>query len=704
MILLVEDDLNYSRYEKSVNSSIERLRILFLEDDPLDLELSIAKLEAHGIQLDWEQVQTRQDFLACLDDPHYDLILADYNLPSFDGLSALKLLLERKLDIPFIFVSGTLGDENAIESLKSGATDYVLKDRLSRLVPAVERALQEQVERRQHKQAEERIQRLLKQQIAANQLSLSLGEWHKLDDIYLIIYAHVKELMDADAFAISRYDANEEKIYASFIISEGNILDASLLPAIPLSEPGKGTQSQVIRTGEPFYTSDFRKAVETTQKEYTFSPDGEVKEGPPPEEEDSAKSILYVPMKDRGRVVGVMQVQSYRLNAYSQDDIDLLSALANVASLALENARLLEDIRLRLDQLQSIHRIDQAISGSLDLSTILSVLLNEVITQLKVDAADVLLLNPENQTLEFVAGHGFRTGALQHTHLRLGQGNAGRAAMERRMIAITDLNQLAVEFEHSPEFNAENFAVYFGVPLLAKNQLVGVLEIFNRTPMLPTPDWLEFLNSLAGQAAIAIDNATMFNALQISNMEVSLAYEKTLEGWGRALEFRDMETKGHSKRVVDLTLRIASMMGIGETELVDIRRGALLHDIGKMGIPDSILQKPGPLSDDEWVIMRQHPTYAYEMLMPVDHLLPALDIPYCHHEKWDGAGYPRGLKGEDIPLAARIFAVADVFDALTSDRPYRKAWTRQETIQHIREQAGSHFDPQVVAVFLDLID
>lgn len=178
--------------------------------------------------------------------------------------------------------------------------------------------------------------------------------------------------------------------------------------------------------------------------------------------------------------------------------------------------------------------------------------------------------------------------------------------------------------------------------------------------------------------------------------------DATIEGWSRALDLRDKETEGHSQRVTELTLRLARSMGISEAELVHVRRGALLHDIGKMGIPDNILLKPDPLTEEEWEIMRLHPVLAYDMLSPIDYLRPALDIPYCHHEKWDGTGYPNGLKGEQILLAARIFAVVDVWDALRSERPYRPGWPENKVIEYIREQAGKHFDPTVVEVFLKM--
>jgi len=229
-----------------------------------------------------------------------------------------------------------------------------------------------------------------------------------------------------------------------------------------------------------------------------------------------------------------------------------------------------------------------------------------------------------------------------------------------------------------------------------------VLEIFHRAPFGPDPEWLDFLETLAGQTAIAIDNAELFEGLQRSNTELALAYDATIEGWARALELRDRETEGHTRRVTELALRLARAMGVGNAELAHLRRGALLHDIGKMGIPDGILLKPGPLTDAEWALMRQHPQYAYDMLSPIAFLRPALDIPHSHHERWDGTGYPCGLQGEQIPFAARVFAVADVWDALRSDRPYRPAWPEEKTREHIQSLAGTHFDPKVVEIFMEL--
>jgi HD-GYP domain-containing protein (c-di-GMP phosphodiesterase class II) len=252
-------------------------------------------------------------------------------------------------------------------------------------------------------------------------------------------------------------------------------------------------------------------------------------------------------------------------------------------------------------------------------------------------------------------------------------------------------------------YTAEGFVSLYDVPLVAKGRVVGVLEIFQRKPLAPDPEWQEFLETLAQQAALAIDDAELFASLQRTNMELTLAYDTTLEGWARALELRDPQTEGHTRRVVQLAEDLGRVMGLSEPELAHLRRGALLHDIGKVGIPDSILHKTGPLDAAEWAVMRRHPAYAHDLLSPIPYLRPALDIPYCHHERWDGTGYPRGLAGEQIPLAARIFAVVDSWDALTSDRPYRPAWSRADTIGYLRQHAGAHFDPQVVAAFLHML-
>jgi putative nucleotidyltransferase with HDIG domain len=272
---------------------------------------------------------------------------------------------------------------------------------------------------------------------------------------------------------------------------------------------------------------------------------------------------------------------------------------------------------------------------------------------------------------------------------------------DHRTVSYLNLKQPHDAFIRSSLLAGEAFILHYATPLMVKGQVKGVLEIFNRNAFEPASEWLSYFETLAAQSAIAIESASLFENLQQSNTELILAYDATIEGWSRALDLRDRETEGHTQRVTEMALELAEKMGMSDAEKLNLRRGALLHDIGKMGVPDSILLKSGSLSEDEMKIMRQHPLYAYQMLSPIKYLKHALEIPYCHHEKWDGSGYPRGLKGDEIPLAARVFAVVDVYDALTSDRPYRKAWSHEEVYSYIEEQAGKHFDPQTVKVFLE---
>ena len=370
------------------------------------------------------------------------------------------------------------------------------------------------------------------------------------------------------------------------------------------------------------------------------------------------------------------------------------------AELVLAN----KELARRLQNIQALQKIDQAIAGSLDLNLTLNVILEHVKTQLNIDAVAVLLLNPYTQILEFTSGLGFHSKAIERSRLRLGEGHSGRAALERRTVSATDLLENSTQFDRATLLADEGFATYFGTPLIAKGQVNGVLEIYYRLPFAPDENWLEFFKILAGQAAIAVDSARLFTDLIHSNAELFAAYDSTIEGWSHALDLRDKETEGHTQRVTELTVKLARTAGITEEELVHVRRGALLHDIGKMGVPDHILLKPDKLTDEEWVAMRKHPGFALDLLSPIAYLRPAMDIPYCHHEKWDGSGYPRGLKGEQIPLTARLFAIVDVWDALRSDRPYRQSWSKEKVIEHIKSLSGTHFEPNAVDLFVNMMN
>ncbi len=410
---------------------------------------------------------------------------------------------------------------------------------------------------------------------------------------------------------------------------------------------------------------------------------------------------VCLPLQADADVVGTLFVSMPLPREINSEELKLLTSLTEMAGTAIHRIGLFEKNIYHLEQLHALRNIDMAISSSLDLRVTFRVILDEVTRLLKVDGAAILRLDPHTGMLKYEAWRGFRiTNPAKHK-LPIGEGLAGQAAMGRKTIRVASPGEIKRDPVQGPLMEKENAHIYYAVPLINKGRVEGVLEIFHRELLEASEEWLEFLETLAGQTAIAINNAEMIHDMANTNFKLIQAYDNTIKGWAHALDLRDKETEDHSQRVTAMTVNIAREMGMSEEELAHVRRGALLHDIGKMGVSDAILLKPGQLTDEEWVIMHNHPVHAFEMLSPIEYLRPALDIPYCHHEKWDGTGYPRGLKREEIPLAARIFAVVDVYDALTSDRPYRKAWTREEALKHIRQESDSHFDPQVVEMFFE---
>ncbi|MBL0347855.1 GAF domain-containing protein [Candidatus Villigracilis affinis] len=409
---------------------------------------------------------------------------------------------------------------------------------------------------------------------------------------------------------------------------------------------------------------------------------------------------VCVPIRTSQEVVGVLFISVQKPRELTADEVRLLTTLAEIAGNAIHRTRLHEQTKRNLIHISMLRQIDQTIASNFDLSVSLNLLINNAMAQLKAGAVCILRLNPSTQMLEYLNGQGFlNEEIIKRARLRLGEKYAGLAALERRQISISDLSSVNQSFANSEFARSENIRAYHANPLIAKGEVKGVLEVFHHTPFHPDEEWLDLMETLAGQAALAIDNAELFKNLQQSNQELTFAYDNTIEGWSRALDLRDRETEGHTQRVTEMTMQLANAIGLKTEELVHIHRGALLHDIGKMGVPDHILLKPGKLTASEWKVMRQHPVYAYEMLQPIAYLRPALEIPYSHHERWDGSGYPRALKGEEIPLAARIFSVVDVWDALLSNRPYRRAWERQRVIKYIESFAGKYFDPNVVTHF-----
>jgi PAS domain S-box-containing protein len=615
---------------------VSRLRALLVEDSENDGLLIARELRKGGYDLFFQRVDTLPAMAAALKQHSWDVVISDHSMPNFSAPAALALLKERRLDIPFIIVSGCIGEEVAVAAMKAGAHDYMLKSDLVRLVPAIQRELREAEIRNSRKHAEAAQQ----ETEARTQAILE----NAADAIITIDESDDIESINASAGRVFGYAAVEVV---------GQKIRALLPESADIGSAGRNGED---KSGVTCETTAVRKDGTQFPVELALS---EVRFG---------KRCI--------RTAFVRDVTERKL--------------AN------------ERIRRQVERLASLRTVELAINSSLDIGLTLNVIIDQVLTQLQVDAAAVLLLDPNTQWLTHASGRGFRTDMAPRIRIRMGESYAGRAVLDRVLVRSTNTPGESPDQLVGAMMQAESFIECYAMPLIAKGQVKGVLEAFIRTPIPAEDDWLDYFEVLAAQAALAIDNATMFDRLQRSNAELALAYDSTLEGWSRALDMRDRETVGHTNRVTDKALELSRSLGMSDTELLHIRRGALLHDIGKLAIPDAILQKPGPLTDDEWKVMRLHPVYAHEWLSPISFLRHALDIPYCHHEKWDGSGYPQGLKEDHIPLSARVFAIVDVWDALMSDRPYREAWPKAKVRDHIAGLSGTHFDPKIVEPFLSL--
>ena len=647
-------------------------RVLIVDDEPEIVSLLTQLLDGQG----YEAVGTTRasEALTLLRDSEFDILLTDLMMPQVDGIALLRAGLEADPNLVGIVVTGQGSVETAVDAMKVGAFDYLLKPfRLTGILPILARAMAVRRLR------VENIQ--LRETVAIFEMSPAISRTLDFQQV-------LDEVVEA---AIRQCEADE-----------GSILlpsrDGETLEVAAVRGAGRSTMvgsRHPLDRGIAGFVARSREAVALV------GPCADPRFAPENPRTDIRYSVS-TPMVVGGRLTGVLNVATTRQRRpFTPGQIKALGVLADIGAAALENARLHRQTSMRLSQLQALRTIDIAISSSLDLHVTLDVLLDRVLT-LGIDGATVLLFDAGTQKYSPAASRGIAARQVGRTPIQPGEGPCGVAVLERRPVTSRDPAADAARCPRCKVLSQAGYQWCLALPLIAKGQVKGVLEVVRLADADLDIDQREFLEALAGQAAIAVDNAALFTDLARSNQELTLAYESTLEGWSRALDLRDRETEGHSQRVTATTLRLAEAMGIRQAELVHIRRGALLHDIGKLGIPDAILHKTGPLTEEEWVIMRKHPEYARDMLQPIPFLRPAVDIPYCHHENWDGTGYPRGLKGEDIPTAARLFALADVWDALRVDRPYRSGRPDAEARESIRSNRGVRFDPAIVDVFLSM--
>jgi putative nucleotidyltransferase with HDIG domain len=355
-------------------------------------------------------------------------------------------------------------------------------------------------------------------------------------------------------------------------------------------------------------------------------------------------------------------------------------------------------------ELSRLLQVSRALASSLELDDVLQTAIESAVATLRLDTGAIYLLDGGDLVL------GATTPplppdfpeALRRAPLA-GHPHVETCLREREPVSLEDWTAEGLTAAEREVCEARGLRSLLFVPVLVADDAVGAFIVGTVGRVRALGEWdADLCRALSHEIGLALANARLFESLQRSREELERAYDATIEGWSLALEMRDDETQGHALRVAGLAVELGREVGIPAEGLLHLRRGALLHDIGKMVVPDAILRKPGPLTEAEWEVMRRHPENGRDFLRKVAYLEPALDVPYAHHERWDGSGYPRGLRGEEIPLAARVFAVADAFDALTSDRPYRAAWTEAKALEHVRAHAGGHYDPAVVAALLRL--
>ena len=654
--------------------SAQNINILLVEDEAAHAELVQRAFERQDGKFQLSITETIANAKVLLQETTFSLVLTDWRLPDGEGTELIDLP-QGISNIPVIIMTSHGNERVAVEAIKSGALDYVVKSdaALADMAHIVERALREWDNILQRQHAEEQLRHRVAELEAVNSISTALRSAETLQEIIPRLMDETLAIINAQGGIFWLYDANTKMLTP--ITTRGSLEEVA-----KASKPMDCISYQAFKSGQPHFVNDFSK--EKNGEKFPKNWGG-----------------ACIPIKAAKEVLGVMLIGVTLPRELAINELHLLTTISEIAGNAIHRTQPHEQTQRNLKKLAALRAIDQAITSSIDLNLSLNILVEHAKSQLNVDAVAISRLDPNTQYLELFIGRGFHSPVTTNKRMRLGNGLAGQAALEQRPVFAADISGHGSISDFAATATNETFRAYYVAPMVTKGLVKGILEIFNRSPLQPDHEWTDFLEALAGQAAIAIENTELFESLEHSNLELKYAYDATIEGWSRALDLRDRETEGHTQRVTQMALALAETIGVDRESMLQIRRGALLHDIGKMGIPDQILFKEGPLDEHEWEIMRMHPVYAYEMLSPIKYLAPALDIPYCHHEFWDGNGYPRGLKGEQIPLAARIFAVADVWDALRSKRPYREVWSKESTRKYILEHSGTQFDPQVVDVF-----
>lgn len=520
-----------------------------------------------------------------------------------------------------------------------------------------------------------------REQEAVIELSMALRTAFSLEEVLPVIVREIMHLLDCTSVALCRWSASSQQM-----VVEGAGGDWASHQGARF-EAGAGSLSQeVLDRREQMVFNQTASLID-----WRLPPFIDVRD----------EHVFCIPRSVVETSDWIFWVQ--KSTPFLPREVQLLASFADVASVAIHRATLYDQTRQQLQHIRSLRQVDLAILENKDVQASMQVIVEIARDQLPVEAVAVYL-QPHNQPdLRLAAAIGFDPQPGQDLRWQQTALRSPCPCKPQNGVMVHVLDRHA-DFLEARGLEPSGFKSYVALPIEWDGSQKGLLEVFAREPLYLKSGEADYLQALRGQAAIAMENAQLLLNLSESNRQLLQSYDSTIEGWSSTLALRDEETQEHTLRVMRISLLLAETLGVPEEELKFLRWGALLHDIGKMGIPDSILLKPGPLTDEERLVMEKHPVYAYECLRKIEFLDQALAIPFCHHEHWDGSGYPQGLVGKTIPLPARIFAVADVWDALRTDRPYRQAWTDAQALAYIQSESGQHFDPEIVQTFLDLLE
>lgn len=741
----------------SLGSTTGPLRFLIVEDNTDDACLLMHQLKLHFPAGTFDLASSKVELVSRLSDSaSYDIVLSDWSLPGLDGLAVFSIVREAGLDVPFILVSGKIGEEAAIHAIREGVYDYILKDSPQRLPMAIEHALNQYSQEKRDKINQD----LIALQVAALQaapVAIQIIDRRGLTEWTNAAYTALTGRSSEEALGVQAQDFEPENDarWLKSLVLEGVEPEGGIVKGIGKKKDGSLyleerricpvrnnsdslVQFVIIRKDisseeqekkelalELFFSELTRETqnIETLcrrcltlpkslELDWTLSillfTDGKTSikrqfgalEDPGSSQEHrviSAKEIVY-----QDEVVAKLYLSYPANTVFDQKRLSLL--LFTHLERSLKDLISQAKIKFQIKNVSFLKLISRTISTYMDFQTVMRPLLGQIREILDCDAVALFLVGDDKNSLVCKAKNGYMTDLAVNFSVPFEEVIIDAAAEEGRIVSVYDVSRIEPLSQLGVLIKNEKFRAQHASPIIVGGQIKGVLEVwFRRDGYRPSEDWLALFDAIANQTGLALDYNELYENLQKAYHDLEYSYEATIEGWSAAMDLRDEDTKGHSLRVTSLAETLGARLGLSDLELSHIHKGALLHDIGKIGIPDSILKKPGPLSEAEWELMRRHPKIAVDMLGRIPYLKDSLDIPLYHHERYDGSGYPFGKKGKEIPLHARLFAVVDVYDALICDRPYRKAWSKEKIIAHIEAQKGTHFDPEIVDAFIPMI-